>query len=110
MKYFFSHIIEVESIIIELDKMDLNQEQKKHLTELIDSSLHHTVLDVVLSELQISDKRVFINHLKEGDHSKIWQFLNGKVDNIEDKIKKAADDLKLQLHKDLKEASRRKHE
>ncbi|MDO8573224.1 MAG: hypothetical protein Q7R77_00555 [Candidatus Daviesbacteria bacterium] len=108
MKYFFSHLIEIESIIIELDKLDLNNEQKKHLSDLVDSSLHHTVLDAVLSELTPTDKRVFINHLKEKDHSKIWQFLNGKVDHIEDKIKKAADDLKAQLHKDLKEAAKRK--
>lgn len=104
MKHFYSHLIEIESIIVELDKLDLSQEQKIHLAGLIDSSLHHTILDAVLSELTPSDKRVFLNHLKEDDHSKIWKFLNEKVDNIEDKIKKAAGDLKTQLHKDLKEA------
>ena len=108
MKYFYSHLIQIESIVIELDKMDLSSGQKKHLTNLIDSSLHHTVLDAVLSELTPSDKKVFINHLKEEDQYKIWEFLNGKVDNIEEKIKKAADDLKFQLHKDLKEAVKRK--
>lgn len=108
MKYFYSHLIQIESIIVELDKMDLNQEQKNHLSNLIDSSLHHTVLDAVLSELSPSDKKVFINHLKEDDQSKIWEFLNGKVDHIEDKIKDAADDLKSKLHKDLKEAVKRK--
>lgn len=104
MKQFYTHLIEIESIIIELDKLDLSQEQKIHLTGLIDSSLHHTVLDAVLSELSSQDKRVFLNYLKEDDHGKIWKFLNEKVDNIEDKIKKAAGDLKTQLHKDLKEA------
>lgn len=104
MKQFYTHLIEIESIIIELDKLDLSEEQKAHLAGLIDSSLHHTILDAVLSELTPSDKRVFLNHLKEDDHGKIWKFLNEKVDNIEDKIKKAAGDLKTQLHKDLKEA------
>ncbi len=108
MKYFYSHLIQIESIIVELDKMDLNQEQKDHLANLIDSSLHHTVLDAVLSELSPSDKKVFINHLKEDDQSKIWEFLNGRVDNIEDKVKDAAGDLKSKLHKDLAEAVRRK--
>ena len=104
MKYFFSHLIKLDSIIIELDKLDLSPEQKLHLANLIDSSLYHTILDAVLSELPLSDRKVFLNHLKENDHSKIWQFLNGKVDNIEEKIKKTADDLKLELHKDLKKA------
>lgn len=102
--FFYSHLIEIESIIVELDKLDLSKEQKLHLTGLIDSSLHHTILDVVLSELSLGDKRVFLNHLQEDDHDKIWQLLNEKVDNIEEKIKKTADDLKSQLQKDLKEA------
>lgn len=106
MKTFYTHLIEIESIIIELDKLDLSVEQKAHLTSLIDSSLHHTVLDVVLSQLNPQDKKIFLSHLQEGEHSKIWQFLNEKVDGVEEKIKKAAEDLKVQLHKDLKETKK----
>ncbi len=106
--FFYSHLIEIESIIIELDKLDLSSEQKTHLTSLIDSSLHHTILDAILSELSPQDKKVFLNRLKEDDHSKIWEFLNGKVDFVEEKIKKSADDLKKELHEDLKEAKRGK--
>ncbi|MBI2330096.1 hypothetical protein HYU94_01790 [Candidatus Daviesbacteria bacterium] len=104
MKQFYSHLIQIESVITELDMLDLDPEQKIHLTTLMDSSLHHTILDAVLSELPLSDKRVFLNHLKEDNHDKIWQFLNERIDNIEGKIKKAADDLKFKLHKDLKVA------
>lgn len=104
MKYFYTHLIEIESVITELDKLDLSAEQKLHLTGLIDSTLYHSILDAILSELSESDKVVFLNHLKEDDESKIWDFLNAKINNIEDKIKKSADDLKIKLHKDLKEA------
>lgn len=104
MKYFYTHLIEIESVSMELDKLDLSGEQKKHLANLIDSSIHHSILDVVMSELSPQDKRVFLQVCKEDDHSKLWKFLNEKIDNIEEKIKKCADDLKLQLHKDLREA------
>lgn len=110
MKHFYSHLIEIESIEIELDKMDLTKEQKMHLAGLVDSSLHHTILDAVLSELGPQDKKVFLEHLEENDHNKIWQFLNDHVNKIEDKIKKAADDLKQELHKDIKEAKKEKDE
>jgi len=106
MRYFFSHLIEIDSLIIELDKMDLSKEQKLHLTSLIDSSLYHTILDAILSELTPQDKKMFLSHLKKDDKERIWEFLNGKIDNIEERIKKVGNDLKNELHKDLKEVSK----
>lgn len=108
MKQFYSHLIEIESIIVSLDKMDLSGEEKLHLTHLVDSSLHHTILDAILSELPDEDKVVFINHLKADDHDKIWKFLNEKVSGVEDKIKRTANELKSQLHKDIEEAVKQK--
>lgn len=106
MKQWYSHLVEIESIIVELDQMNLSSEEKLHLAKLIDSSLHHTILDAVLGQLSDSDKRKFMNHLTENDHDKIWKFLNEKVDGIEIKVKKAADQLKEELSKDLKEAKK----
>lgn len=108
MKYFYNHLIEVESLIIELDSLDLTREQKVQLASIVDSSLHHTILDAILSELTEEDKIKFIKHLEENDHEKIWQFLNNKVGNIEEKIKKAAEDLTRELHEDLKKAKDKK--
>ncbi len=106
--FFYSHLIEIESVVSELDKLDLSVEQKTHLTGLIDSSLYHAILDAVLSELTPADKKIFLNHLKEDNHGKTWQFLNGKIESIEGKIKKVAEDLKAELHHDLKEATKNK--
>ena len=108
MNKFYSHLIEVESLVIELDQMDLTDEQKTHLATLVDSSLHHAILDAILSQLTDVDKRVFVSYLNEGTHERIWKFLNEKIDGVEEKIKKASEDLKLELHKDLKEAKNRK--
>lgn len=104
MKYFYTHLIEIESVIEELDKMDLSKEEKIHLSQLLDSSLHHTILDAIFSQLNEEDKKVFATYLQEGEHEKIWKFLNEKIDGVEDKIKKVAKDLKKELYKDLKEA------
>lgn len=108
MKYFYSHLIEIDSIILELDKMNLNEEEKLHLAQVVDSTIHHTILDALLSELSESDKKVFIKHLNSGNHDRIWEFLNDKIEGLEDKIKKAAEDLKKELHRDLREAHKRK--
>lgn len=104
MKYFYTHLIEIESVILELDKMDLSKKEKLYLANLIDSSLHHKILDVILSQLKDQDKRLFMIYLNERNHDKIWQFLNKRVDKVEDKIKKAVEELKIELHQDLRQA------
>lgn len=108
--FFYSHLIEIESVITELDQLDLSLEQKSHLASLIDSSLHHTILDAILSELTPTDRKVFLNYLREDNKDKIWQFLNNKIGNIEEKVKKTAEDLKREMHHDLKEVRRRRRQ
>lgn len=104
MTKFYTHIIEIDSLLVELNEMDLSDTEKKHLADLIDSNIHHTVLDAILTHLSDEDKKIFMEHLARGDHQKIWDHLNEKVDNIEEKIKKAANQVKEELHRDIKEA------
>lgn len=104
MKYFYSHLIEVQSLVIELDKMDLSPREKSHLAALIDSTLHHSILDTILEQLSPGDKEMFLRHLTENNHDRIWKFLNEKVEKIEDKVKITSEQLKEKLHQDLKEA------
>lgn len=103
MKYFYSHLINTESLIVELERMGFSEKEKTHLISLIDSNIHHAVLDLILSELSEEDKKVFLEHVANEKHDKIWEFLNNKVDNIQEKILKAAEELKGELHKDIQE-------
>lgn len=108
---FYSHLTNIQELIVELDSLDLSPKEKRELAGFLDSNLHHTILDAVFSELSEEDKQIFIHHLEEGEKEKVWEFLNIKVDSIEEKIKKAAEDLKVELRKELKEAKtiQRKH-
>ncbi len=102
-KYFYTHIVDTSTLSLELGNMDLTPAERTHLIALIDSNIHHEVLDLILSELNPADKKTFLSHLASENHDKVWKFLNEKVDNIEEKIKKTAEDLKKELHKDIKE-------
>lgn len=104
MKHFYTNIIEFQSLFIELEKLDLSAEEKLHLAKLADSTLHTSILEAILSQLTQPEKEIFIKHLKDDDHTKTWEFLNLKIENAEDKIKKVADDIKKQLHTDIEEA------
>lgn len=102
-KYFYSHLVDTSSISLALGDVELTQEERVHLISLVESSLHHAVLDTILSELSEADKEEFVKQLADGDDERIWKFLNKRIDNIEEKIKVTAEDLKKELHKDIKE-------
>lgn len=102
-KHFYSHIVTTDSIVIALGNLGIGEEEKAHLVHLAETNLHNVILDAILSELSEDDKKKFLLHLHEDDHGKIWELLNDKTDNIEEKITKAAEDLKKQLHKDIEE-------
>jgi hypothetical protein len=102
-KHFFSHLVAVDELHIELDNLEMSDDQKEEVKKLLDESIYHTVLEAILMELSDEDKKIFLTHLLEDDHGKIWEFVNGKVENIEDKIVKAAEDIKKELHSDIKQ-------
>lgn len=102
-KRFYSHIIELDSIIVRLDDLGLSNEERLHLLTLIESNLDHVILDAILSELNEEEKKLFLKAVASENHDEIWKLLKKRVENIEQKIIKAAEDLKKELHQDLDE-------
>lgn len=106
--HFYSHIIEIQSITEALESLDLSDEEKVHLGQLIDANIHNTILYAILDELSEKDKELFMDKVASKDHQEIWDFLNGRVENVEGKIQKVAEELKKELHEDIKDAKRLK--
>jgi uncharacterized protein YPO0396 len=102
-KQFYSHIIELDSILFELNRLDISSGEKAHLVELVDSNLHQAILEEVLSHLNDEEKVTFLEHMAEARYSDVWQLLEKRIDHVEDKIKKIADEVKDELHEDIKE-------
>lgn len=105
--FFYSHLINIDSLIFELEELNLTKGQKTEIALLIDSTLHHAILDAVLSELTVQEKYLFLRHYRDDDSSKIWGLLNKRIDNIEDKIKLVSSEIKKELIKEIKEAKKR---
>lgn len=102
-KYFYTHIVDTSTILLELENMNLAPKEKAHIISLIDSNIHHEILDLILSELNPLDRKTFLSHLASENHDRVWRFIKGKVDNIEERIIKTAEDIKKEFHKDVKE-------
>lgn len=106
-KHFYSHIIEIESVYTRLTLLDLTEEERGELERLVESSVHHTVLDTILSKLSEADKRQFLTHIKTDRHEKIWEFLQEKMKGAEGKIRGAVDSLKNKMHHDIEKAKKK---
>lgn len=107
MKHFYTKYIEINSLITELDSMDLSDEERMHLGDLIDSSLHTVILDEILSQLSDEDKEIFLQKLEsKKDHQEIMEFLNQKIDKVEERITKVSEELVKELHEDIKESKK----
>lgn len=103
IKHFYSYHVEIDSIIVEINSLDIKTSEKKHLIDLAESHIHHAVLNTVLSELSDEDKKTFLFHLNAKDHTRTWKFLNSVVENAEEKIVAAAAKIKKELLQDIKE-------
>ncbi len=103
--HFYSHIIEISEIHRSLDTLDLHIHEKHELILIVESSVHHIVMDTILSELAEQDKKSFLAHVVSKEHEKVWDFINNKIENAENKIKKAVNEFKNKLHEDIKETS-----
>ena len=100
-KYFYSHLIDLESLEEDLSLLDLTKKEKMGLLEIAHMNLHGTILDAILSELNEKDKRKFLTLVAHGEDEKIWEHLNIKIEKVEEKIRAAAEQIKKELKKDI---------
>lgn len=103
-RHFYSHIVETSILSLELGEMDLSKDERIELISLIDLNIHHAILDMILSELSEENKKIFLMHLASNDEDKIWNHLKANIKDIEEKIKKSAENLKEELYRDIQEA------
>lgn len=100
--YFYSHLIELDSIFAELENLELSGEEREELAELAHVQVHQAVVDRILSHLSDVDKKRFLELMILGEDEKIWEHLRDKVEKIDDKIKDAAKQIKVELKADIK--------
>lgn len=101
-KYFYSQLVSIDSIADNLDSLDIKENEKEELLDIAHIHLHQTIIDSILLELSEVDKKKFLELLVSGENEKVWKHLNEKVEKIEDKIERAANQIKSELKDDIK--------
>ncbi|PIZ61862.1 hypothetical protein COY16_05810 [Candidatus Roizmanbacteria bacterium CG_4_10_14_0_2_um_filter_39_13] len=102
-KQFYSHLIDVTVIQIELSNLDLEPHEHRELITLVHTTIHHGVIEKILSELNENDKKTFLTNLSHDHHDNIWAHLHDVVENIEEKIKITSSAILEELQRDLNE-------
>jgi len=102
-KHFYTHLIEIDTIYTELETLPIQRHEKDELVEIVHSTIHHVVIDIVLSELPEEDKKTFLSHIHREDHDSIRKLLKEKTQGTEMKIKNAVEKLIKELHQDIEE-------
>jgi hypothetical protein len=105
--HFYSHLITLESIHIALNDLDLEVHEREELLTFAETTLHHTVLDIVLTELPAEEKKKFLSNVHTNDHEAVWLHIKQHIEEVEEKIKAAAKQLEATLHQDIKEVKKK---
>ncbi|MGE5041857.1 MAG: hypothetical protein ACM3IJ_03055 [Candidatus Levyibacteriota bacterium] len=92
----------------ELDSLGLSQKEKEDLMHHVNSSVHYTVLDVILTELPEEHKKVFVHNTRENDHKEIWEHVLQNTVGIEEKIKKKTKELLEEFAQEIRKVKRLK--
>ncbi|OGY09042.1 MAG: hypothetical protein A2782_00960 [Candidatus Blackburnbacteria bacterium RIFCSPHIGHO2_01_FULL_43_15b] len=108
-KLFYDHLIILEEVEIELGKLELDRDEKRELEELIEETLHHRVLDRVLSELPRVHHEEFLQRFAETPHDPcLIGYLNKKIEqsveeHIQDEVKKMKKEIMADIQAGAKE-------
>lgn len=100
-KYFYSHLVKIELLEMQLDTLSLSPVEREDLVGLAHQNIHNAVMDEILSSLEPEDKKKFLELYTQGEHDKIWSHLNEKIEKIEDRIKIVSSQIKAELTRDI---------
>ena len=88
MNYFFEEIIQIQKIPVVIADNTTDSVEQEYLLEVAKATIHHKVLDLVLSELAEPYKLEFLQIIEVADsHKSVIDKLKGWLDDIEDKIR-----------------------
>ncbi len=87
-KIFYDHLINLEEVILTLDGQSIDEEEKEELVGLIDQTLHHRILKLILDHLPKEHHEAFLSRFHQAPHDPgLLVFIKEKVTvNIEEVI------------------------
>jgi hypothetical protein len=110
-KIFYDHLVIREEIDCELNNYKLDKEEREELIEIIDQTLHHHVLNVILNHLPKDKHPEFIKKLHAGPgDDQLMEYLKSEIGPyIEEEIKVQSRKVKAEILSEIHKAKIAKH-
>ncbi len=100
-KPFYYRFVEVERIFVQLKKMDLLQEEKREILDLIGETIHTRVIDATLERLPREKHESFLERVvKDPTDPEIYSLLE-EVEDLESHLEKIFQALEEEILADL---------
>lgn len=106
-KIFYDHLLAIDELVVELDSLDAINRQE--VISLMDETLHHHVLDTILTHLPQEHHTAFLERFHKAPHDpELLVFLKQYiVVDIENEIRKKAQKVKKDLLSAVKKSKHR---
>jgi len=102
-KVFFSHLIEVDPLIMLVEEILQAEKEKLEILDMIDSTLHHRIVDRILQELDEQHHEIFMHEYSQNpSNEEILVFLKKQIPDIEKVICNEAQLTQASLFEDIK--------
>lgn len=105
-KTFYTHLIEIHHISLELEGTEMSEKEKNHLIKIFESAVHTSVMDHVLLSLPDEDHERFLKHADQENHDAVWEILNS-ISNIEEIIRTAAHAVRNEFLRDVQDQKKK---
>lgn len=98
LKPFWDQLVEIEEIKIKIKEYGLREEEENELLDLTYQTFDLRVMETVLSHLpQEKHQRFLDTFSRKPHHPRLMAFLKEEIENIEEKIKKLARQVKKEI-------------
>lgn len=104
-KIFYDRYLDFEEIEIEIKNLNLSSEEKEEINHLIDETIHHRVLERVLTHLPLEHHADFLDKFHQAPYDEtLIKYINDRVEqSVEVHIKDEMEKIKQEILKDIKE-------
>lgn len=108
-KIFYDHLIGLEEIDTELKGYHLQQEEYEELIRIADETIHHHVLNIILTHLPKEKHELFLETFYATPHDKkLLEFLKKEANpEIEEKISSEAKRIKGEIISEIRRAKKK---